>query len=534
MPRANGYRELSSEQAFELEGVWVTAGLADAPNVPPTPLGWDLALDDVVLLGDALTRRGASLPRPSRRFASVAGFGYHALVPLLRAARELLPTDARTLAQAVACEAMPATSTLDLHKRSPWRSLSLLAARIVRGLSRLEARVLTHERDASQHYRWLVEMDLGILPDDALKTTLAECLAIYRATREIELEATLDLVGCHATLSALMHKLPDAERQRSASEALVPDALDLATATPALALFSASRRAREEGVMPSSAEFLSGFGERAAREREPYAPRWAEVPWLLDRALMLLRNLDSRGFEARQARARAERDRRLGRAYQAASAADALLLKAVVAAGRRTVSLRARLHVVRARTLFMLRTVVLDMDRRLSRLLGSAPEAAFFMRLQELLESTWRPDPLLSEVTRERHAAWRRACEQPAPPAALGRAARALEEPKSLCGLGLGDGSVSGKVKVAHDFEDALGLESGGVLVVRSLEPGWAPLWPVAGAIVCDVGGATSEGVLAAASLGIPLLVGTQHATRTLVDGATCSVDVTRGCLELT
>ncbi|MFZ5896483.1 MAG: PEP-utilizing enzyme [Myxococcota bacterium] len=533
MPAARGYRELTLEQAQDLEGVWVSAGLADAPSVPPTPLGWDLALADVELLGDALERRGASLPRPKRRFVCVNGYAYHALVPLVKAARELLPTDALALAHAVACEALPAARGALGGQRAARQSLTLLAARIGRGLTKLEARVLAHERDASQHYRWLVEMDIGILPDDALKTTLAECLAVYRSSRMLEIEATLDLVGCHAALLALSRGLPEGEREHVACEALVPDALDLATATPSLALFSASRRARSEnGALPTSSEFLSGFGERAAREREPHAPRWAEVPWLLDRTLMLLCQLDSRAFEARLARARQAREQRVAAALAAASRTDAVLLKLLVGAAQRSATLRARLHVVRSRALSMLRTVVLDMDRRLARLLGSAPEAGFFLRLEELLESTWRPDPRLSEVTRERHGVWRTACEQLAPPPVLGRAAvESGEEP--LRGFGVGDATLVGAVTVANDFENALALEPGGVLVVRTLEPGWAPLLPLAGAIVTDAGGATSEGVLAAAALGIPLVVGTRRATRRLTAGVRVTVDTRRGSVEL-
>jgi pyruvate,water dikinase len=533
MPSSRGYRELPLEQAKELEGIWVTAGLAEAPNVPPTPLGWDLALEDAELLGDALERRGSALPRPSRRFARVGGYGYHALLPLVRAARELLPTDAIALSHAVACEALPAAESAVARQKPPRQSLTLLAARIARGLGKLEARVVSHERDASQHYRWLVEMDLGILPDDALKTTLAECLAVYRSSRLLEIEATLDLVGCHAALLALLRKLPEAERAAVACAALVPDALELATATPALALFSRSRRAKcESGALPSSAEFLSGFGERSPREREPHAPRWSEVPWLLDRALVLLCALESRDFEVRLSRARHLREESLTRALTTTTRAQSALLKLLASSGQRIVSLRARLQVVRARSLFMLRTVVLDMDRRLGRLLGTAPEAAFFLTLPELLESTWRPDPRLSEVTRERHALWRSACEQPAPPPALGRAAKPLTD-APLRGFGVGSAALNGVVTIAHEFEDALELTPGGVLAVRSLEPGWAPLLPLAGAVVTDAGGATSEGVLAAAALGVPVVVGTGRATSTLRSGQRVSVDTASGSVEL-
>ncbi|HET9934039.1 MAG TPA: PEP-utilizing enzyme, partial [Polyangiaceae bacterium] len=255
--------------------------------------------------------------------------------------------------------------------------------------------------------------------------------------------------------------------------------------------------------------------------------------WLLDRALMLLSSVDSRAFEARLTGARHSREQRVGAALAATSRADGALSKLVIAAGRRSAVLRARLYVVRCRALFMLRTVVLDMDRRLGRLLGTAPEAAFFLRLGELLESTWRPDPKLSEVTRERHASWRAACDRQAPPPALGRAALDPEgEP--LRGFGVGDATLDGTVTVAHEFERALELEPGGVLVVRSLEPGWGPILPLAGAIVTDAGGATSEGVVAAAALGVPLIIGTRRATSALTSGQRVTVDTRAGTVTTT
>ncbi len=550
MPASSGYRDISLEDAQRLDGLWVTAGIADAPSVPATPLGWELVLEDLELVGEALARRGVSLPRRSRRFVSVSGYAYHSFLPLVAAARELVPVDGEALALAIACEALaPVQNGAIKRLRGSEGSLTLLTARVARGVARLEERVVAHERDASQHYRWLVEMDLGILPDGALKTTLSECWAIQRASRRLELESTLDLVGGFSALLALARRRAPSEAARFATAALVPDALELSSATPALALFSTSRLLKGSNAgraAPSAAEFLRGFGERGPRERELYAPRWVESPWLIERCLALLGRIDSRTFETRLSRARHARERDIALGLTRASKVDGILLRALGRSVRRSVALRSRLHLVRERALFMLRTVVLDMDRRLCRLTGSAPDSAFFLRRAELVESTLRPAPSLAELTAARHAAWRSAARAKAPPTTLGRATSAFsvsagghavgtgaQHPTgsslSLFGFGLGELAVTGRATIAHDFQSALEVEPGGVLVLRALDPGWAPLLPCVGAVVTDSGGATDEGVLLAAALGIVVVVGTRAATTTFENGVRLRVDPLAG-----
>src|SRR5262245_61186976 len=106
MPQGpRGIRELDLTAARDLDGIWVSAGLSDAPGLPPTPLAAELVLDDVQLLWAALERRGASASRRARRLVSLTGFPFQPFLPLARAAAELVPLDGEGLALAIACEA---------------------------------------------------------------------------------------------------------------------------------------------------------------------------------------------------------------------------------------------------------------------------------------------------------------------------------------------------------------------------------------------------------------------------------------------
>jgi len=532
-----GLRELPLQAAQELPGLWVSGCLGEASTQLPTPLGWHLVLDDADLLGRALADRGASLPRLSRRLVRVGGFAYHAFVPLSRAARALAPLDPLAFALAVAGEARAEAQWLAparTHISAVGRGQLLLQSR--RHLGKLERAVLRHERDAAQHHRWLAEMDLGILPDDALGTTLEECAAIRRVTRRLEIDATLDLLMTYGALASFVDKQRAVGPEALAAAALVPDPLELPSATPALAMSCVAqvemrRRALGERAGHSRAldEFLEGFGERGWSEFEPAAARWREQPQTVVRLGELIARGGPERSEQRMARARSEREATLRRALEAYGPIDAAIVRALSVQLQKLVVLRSRLNSVRVRTLSMLRTAVLDVDRRLARLIKSEPGSAFFLGLRELLDSTVRPRPELSALARERRAAWVTGIASAPPPALLGRAPRAAEDDGKLKGVGIGEAEVAGAAVVTSDFERALQMPARSVLVTRSLDVGWAPLYLSAAAVVTDAGGLTDEGTILASALGVPLVVGTVDGTRRIADGAPVRVDCRSG-----
>nr|PZN17591.1 MAG: hypothetical protein DIU78_24255 [Pseudomonadota bacterium] len=411
MVAAHGLRELDARARDELDGIWIAGGLGDRCLLPPTPLTWQLVLEDHALLGNRVAERGSSLPRLSRRLVRVSGYAYHALVPFVRAARDVLRLDAESVALALAYEAR-----IDARRVVPGRvSPSLLGigralARAERRALELERNVLRHERDAAQHYRWLVEMDLGILPDDALGTTLEECAAVQRSTRSLEIEATLDLLETCAALTALVRRAPASAGEALLADLLVPEPLELASVTPTLALCSvAEAAARDEKAAQNGvpaqvriADFTAGFGERGPDERELASARFGERPELLLRLVSVLSECGVSGDDRRLEGARRERAAAVEQLARELGMIEARLLRALSLVAMRLVLLRSRLHLVRARTLSMLRTAVLDVDRRLRRLIGSDAGAAFFLELGELLDSTVRPDPRLTRVAPQR------------------------------------------------------------------------------------------------------------------------------------
>ena len=100
-----------------------------------------------------------------------------------------------------------------------------------------------------------------------------------------------------------------------------------------------------------------------------------------------------------------------------------------------------------------------------------------------------------------------------------------------LRGLGAAPGSASGPVRVIKALADAGRLSDGDVLVTHMTSPDWVPLMRRAAAIVTDSGGMTCHAAIVSRELGVPCVVGTGEATRTLRDAELVTVDATHGVI---
>jgi len=88
----------------------------------------------------------------------------------------------------------------------------------------------------------------------------------------------------------------------------------------------------------------------------------------------------------------------------------------------------------------------------------------------------------------------------------------------------LSAGVASGPVKIVTSPRDAGDLGRGYILVCRSTDPGWRPLFVNAAGLVLECGGTLSHGAIVAREMGIPAVV-LPDATNLLADGQVVSVD---------
>jgi pyruvate,water dikinase len=97
-----------------------------------------------------------------------------------------------------------------------------------------------------------------------------------------------------------------------------------------------------------------------------------------------------------------------------------------------------------------------------------------------------------------------------------------------VSGRAVGTKVATGQVRVIRDAHELPMFKPGEVLVADTTTPDWEPVMEMAAAIVTNRGGRTCHAAIVARELGVPAVVGAEHATERLSDGA----EVTVCCAE--
>lgn len=97
-------------------------------------------------------------------------------------------------------------------------------------------------------------------------------------------------------------------------------------------------------------------------------------------------------------------------------------------------------------------------------------------------------------------------------------------------GVGIGQKAITGKVCVVRSLKDVEeNFKPGDVLVIACVDEQTAKYAATASAVIAEEGGLTSHAAIVGISYGIPVIVGVDGATAVLTNGATVTVDATRG-----
>ncbi|MFO0000918.1 MAG: PEP-utilizing enzyme [bacterium] len=84
-------------------------------------------------------------------------------------------------------------------------------------------------------------------------------------------------------------------------------------------------------------------------------------------------------------------------------------------------------------------------------------------------------------------------------------------------------------MRIVRSLADGARLQPGDILVARTTDPGWTPLFLRAGAVVLELGGMLSHAAVVARELGVPAVVNVEGACSRLHDGQVVLVDGSRG-----
>lgn len=99
---------------------------------------------------------------------------------------------------------------------------------------------------------------------------------------------------------------------------------------------------------------------------------------------------------------------------------------------------------------------------------------------------------------------------------------------KLVSGLAIGMSICSAKVQVIQSVAGIKSFKPGNILVTEMTSPDWVPIMKQAAGIITDHGGRTSHAAIVSRELGLPAVVGTENATKTLKGGKV----VTLSCAE--
>ncbi len=422
--------------------------------------------------------------------------------------------------------------------------------------TKLRTTVREFESEAQQHKHWLDELDLAILPDDALRTTLRETVGFFKHTSKLYLRSKWSLVRILSAACNLA-SLEDQERAPQLVFATLQTLGDVSSAEIGLDALALSRlMSRDQNVLEAverGARTLAELpGGIATAELKAFLQRhghWALVgsdlgsPRLIENAgdlLGLLRAMSRGSTEAQLSRASQPPTAAsaVERMVQAASWLEKRAISALVARAASFVRIHEKLRVWLSHCGNMLRKVLLDAGRRLERLNPELVSGSVWdLAIEEISGALYTGNADLLELVSLRRA---RRAEQLATLPPPERLADVISPPPGLpcpgprfTGAFTGTGSFAGRVVRLGSLRDAgASLGPKDVLVTSSAGAISCLLAGHSGAVICEAGNALSHLAVVARELGVPAVLGLGPSASLLADGDRVFVDGDRGIVE--
>lgn len=107
------------------------------------------------------------------------------------------------------------------------------------------------------------------------------------------------------------------------------------------------------------------------------------------------------------------------------------------------------------------------------------------------------------------------------------------ESPGTFTGIGVSPGTYTGPVRIVLSDTDFGSVETGDVILCRSSNPSWVPVFAISGALVTDHISPLAHSAVVAREFGIPAVADCPSAFEGLADGQMVEVDGTKGIVRL-
>ncbi len=210
------------------------------------------------------------------------------------------------------------------------------------------------------------------------------------------------------------------------------------------------------------------------------------------------------------------------------------------------VQLRERGRLLQSFLFGEMRPVILALGHKMTAL-GLMAEAGdvFYLRLSEILDIMEGAYPLpetLVETIALRKKAFSQWEHQRPPEFFLARKGEPWHlrdgrhfatDAKTLAGTPISPGKTTATARVIVDPGQGHLLRQGEVLVTYATDPGWTPLFTLAGALILERGGVLSHGAIVAREFGIPAVAGIESACGRIRSGQIVTVDGNTGIVTI-
>jgi pyruvate,water dikinase len=416
---------------------------------------------------------------------------------------------------------------------------------------------VTWARDLDRYLQTLGRLsavDLASLDDDALWRHLLAVDALGRGYFRPNIAISITQGVLHRTLFTVVALLVGRDRAPALYDALTcfcetktnlvnadlhrlyrmirdePELEALVTGTDRRELWETGTLERFPRFAAAFGRFLENHGHREV-DFDAYVPTWIGQPWVvLENLRLMLMQGDvadpaEREVELRARQSAAERDFLAAMPEPLRNFAAELLRLT-----RAYTALDDLEHYQTTRLSIPFRAAILEVGRRLAaRGVLASPDDVFFLRkrtLTALMEGDGDA-PAAGDEARRNRAEYDDAKGR-TPPRVYGEEPAAPED-GALRGLPGSPGAAEGPVCRVHGVEDFARFTPGSVLVARTTNPAWTPLFYSAVAVVTESGGPLSHGAVTAREVGVPAVMAVHGALTALQDGERVRVNGSQG-----
>lgn len=163
------------------------------------------------------------------------------------------------------------------------------------------------------------------------------------------------------------------------------------------------------------------------------------------------------------------------------------------------------------------------------------PYDLFFLTREEIEQiNDFHLPPQLKKMIQERKQAFLKAQkEEPAWSLNEETVKVVDEDPTHLRGIPGSAGECEGKVYLVRGVEDFSGMPEGAILVARTTNPAWTPLFYKAKGVITESGGPLSHGAITARELGLPAVMSVRQCLNRLKNGDKVRINGSQGMVQI-